>query len=125
MPGFAGFHAGLCRPLLTQMSEFARSHPARLRLRLDWPLALKRPIPELTGDHDRGPRAPVAFAPVSDSARRGVGDRSFPVDEQEPTRCVELGLAGSRGDLQLQLFDLVLGAVPAGQGEILVPPSAR
>jgi hypothetical protein len=24
MPEFAGFHAGLCRPFLTQMSEFAQ-----------------------------------------------------------------------------------------------------
>jgi hypothetical protein len=25
MPEFAGFHAGLCRPFLTQMSEFVES----------------------------------------------------------------------------------------------------
>ena len=30
MPEFAGFHAGLCRAVLTQMSEFARFHPVHM-----------------------------------------------------------------------------------------------
>src|SRR2546422_4597716 len=37
----------------------------------------------------------------------------------------ELRLTRAGQDLQLQLFDLVLGAVPAGEREIAVPPRAR
>src|SRR2546422_11086865 len=61
----------------------------------------------------------------SSSSRRITGAGLFPVHEQEPARRVELRLARSGEDLQLQLFDLVLGAIPAGQREIAVPPGAR
>src|SRR5256886_15871612 len=59
------------------------------------------------------------------SARRLAGARFFPVDEQEPARRVELRLARSGQNLELQLFDFVLGAVPAVEREITVPPGAR
>jgi hypothetical protein len=45
MPEFAGFHAGLCRPLLTQMSDFAESISAFQSYPLDhWrrPIVLSR-----------------------------------------------------------------------------------
>src|SRR2546426_1146710 len=61
----------------------------------------------------------------SSSSRRITGAGLFPVHEQEPARRVELRLARSGEDLQLQLFDLVLGAIPAGQREIALPPGAR
>src|SRR5438132_134178 len=56
----------------------------------------------------------------SSSARRLAGAGLFPVDEQEAARRVELRLARSRQDLQLQLFDLVLGAIPALEREVAV-----
>src|SRR6266487_4224170 len=56
----------------------------------------------------------------SSSARRLAGAGLFPVDEQEAARRVELRLARSRQDLQLQLFDLVLGAIPAREREVAV-----
>src|SRR2546423_8175997 len=59
------------------------------------------------------------------SARRLAGARFFPVDEQEPARRVELRLARSGQNLELQLFDFVLGAAPAVEREITVPPAAR
>src|SRR5439155_20673837 len=61
----------------------------------------------------------------SPSARRLAGARLFPVDEQEPARRVELWLARPRQNLQLQLLDLVLRAIPAGESEIAVAPGAR
>src|SRR5882762_11932269 len=61
----------------------------------------------------------------SSSPRRISRTGLFPVHEQEPARRVELRLAWSGKNLQLQLFDLVLGAIPAGQREIAVPPGAR
>src|SRR5258705_8150685 len=57
-------------------------------------------------------------------ARPSQGARPLPVDEQESARRVELGFAWSSRDLELQLLDLVLGAIPAGQGVILVSPGA-
>src|SRR5437773_6858092 len=51
----------------------------------------------------------------SPSARRFRGAGLLPVDEQEPAGCVELRLARSGQDLQLQLFDLVFRAIPAGE----------
>src|SRR5712692_9379385 len=61
---------------------------------------------------------------LSSSARRFLGAGLFPVDKQEPAGCVELRLARSGQDLELQLFELVLGAIPAGEREISVAPGA-
>src|ERR1051326_5034175 len=58
------------------------------------------------------------------SVRGLAGARLLPVDEQEPAGRVELALARAGQNLQLQLFDLVLGAIPAGEREITVAPGA-
>src|SRR5439155_695256 len=55
------------------------------------------------------PPSPRSSAPSA----RLPGARLFPVDEQEPTRRVELRLARPGQNLKLQLLDLVLGAIPA------------
>src|SRR5438094_7063493 len=60
----------------------------------------------------------------SPSARWLRGAGLFPVDEQKPAGCVQLRLARSRQDLELQLFDLVLGTIPAGEREVPVAPGA-
>src|SRR5438445_790546 len=54
-------------------------------------------------------------------ARAGL----FPVDEEKPARGVELRLARTGQDLELELFDLISRAVPAREREIAVPPRAR
>src|SRR6266566_8881467 len=62
---------------------------------------------------------------VDPSSVRLARARFFPVEEQEPAGRSELRLTRAGQDLQLQLVDLVLGAVPAGEREIAVPPRAR
>src|SRR5215510_14391049 len=49
----------------------------------------------------------------------------LPVDEQEASRGVERGGVGRRGDLELELLDRPVGAVPAIQRPVTRPASTR
>src|SRR5258708_7605260 len=82
----------------------------------------RRTLPTTRGQASRLPQCVCAFE--SSSARRLAGAGLFPVDEQEAARRVELRLARSRQDLQLQLFDLVFGAIPAREREVAVASRA-
>src|SRR5262252_3578816 len=57
--------------------------------------------------------------------RSALATGLLPVDEQEATRGVERGGVGPRGDLELELFDRPVGAVPAVQRPVTRSASTR
>src|SRR6476659_7399924 len=65
------------------------------------------------------------FMASPSSAHRLGGAGLFPVDEQEPTWIVEFRLAWSGENLELKLFDLVPGTVPALECEVVLASGAR
>ena len=108
---FAGFHARLCRTLLTQMSEFAAPFLPKLlellkKLRAKRPAYVRRPPPDLE----------LHLTAISAGPPYLLRNPDFSqLTNRNPPGASNFGSPGAGSDLQLQLLDLVLGAIPAGQ----------